>query len=168
MIISQIEMNDYPAVLALFKAVKTELGKHNNDQWKWIYPNRFTHKTDIGNGAMYGLKEGGALLAVVTVDSLQNRKYEHFPWKDRSGRSACIQRLAVHPREQGRGLGKKLLHYAEQTAISQGFTSIRIEVYETNASAIALYDKNGYEHVGEVRYPMRKSAYITMEKQLNG
>jgi hypothetical protein len=51
-------MRDYSSVLAVFSGVKAALSKEKNDQWKWIYPNRFIHKSDIQSGTMYGIKEG--------------------------------------------------------------------------------------------------------------
>ncbi|NOU96791.1 GNAT family N-acetyltransferase [Paenibacillus sp. LMG 31456] len=165
--IQKVGMEDYSAILTLFKEVKAELNKQNNDQWKWLYPNRFTHKTDIKNGSMYGIKGTNNWVAVVTLDDTQSDKYQSLSWKDTEGKVCCVHRLAVHPKQQGQGLGKKLLHYAEHLARNQGYTSIRIDVYKTNEAAIALYKNNGYEIAGEVRYPLRKSSYISMEKQLN-
>ena len=166
MLVHKVDMSDYSAVLSLFTAVKKELTKQGNDQWKWIYPNRFTHKKDIAEGSMYGVKEGNGFAGVITWDDKQHEKYANLAWKDSSGKVSCIHRLAVHPEQQGRGLGKKLLLYAEGQAKSAGCTSVRIEVYSANAGALALYEKYGYERVGEVSYPMRKHAYIAMEKHL--
>ncbi|MCR8631295.1 GNAT family N-acetyltransferase [Paenibacillus radicis (ex Xue et al. 2023)] len=163
--IQKVSIEDYSAILTLFKEVKAELNKQRNDQWKWLYPNRSTHKTDIKNGTMYGIKENNSYVAAITLDDLQSEKYKTLNWKDNEGKACCIHRLAVHPKQQGRGLGKKLLHYAEHLAHNQGYTSVRIDVYQTNAAAVALYEKNGYEKVGEVRYPLRKHSYISMEKQ---
>ncbi|WP_084654198.1 GNAT family N-acetyltransferase [Paenibacillus zanthoxyli] len=77
-----------------------------------------------------------------------------------------MHRLAVDPGHQGKGLGNFLLQYIENFAIEKGYTSVRIDVYKINETAKALYTRNGYKEIGEVRYPLRKHSYITMEKQL--
>jgi ribosomal protein S18 acetylase RimI-like enzyme len=159
-------MNDLSSVLKIFKRIKAELNKQKNDQWKWIYPNRFNHKTDIKNGTMYGITEGNEYVAVVTLDDKQSSDYRLMDWQDKKGTPCCIHRLAVDPSRQGQGLGKFLLQYVENLAIKQGYSSVRIDVYKINDAAVALYKKNGYVEVGEVRYPLRKFSYITMEKQL--
>ncbi len=41
-----------------------------------------------------------------------------------------------------------LLDFALQYAKSAGIKSIRLDVYEKNAPAIALYEKKGYTYVG--------------------
>lgn len=162
--VQQVQMKEYSSVLAVFSGVKAELNKEKNDQWKWIYPNRFIYKSDIQSGTMYGVKEGNKYVAVVTLDDKQSKGYQSLVWRDTKGKPGCIHRLAVLPGRQGQGLGKFLLNYAEKLAQDKGHTSIRIDVYKINEAAVALYKKNGYVEVGEVRYPFRKYSYITMEK----
>ncbi|GGG14981.1 GNAT family N-acetyltransferase [Paenibacillus abyssi] len=162
----KVEMRDFRSILKIFREVKMELEKQNNDQWKWIYPNRFIYKADVKNGTMYGIKEGNEYIAVVTLDNRQSNEHQSMKWRDHAGTPCCIHRLAVRPDRQGKGLGKQLLRSAEHLAKQQGYTSVRIDVYQSNATAISLYEKNGYLRIGEVRYPMRKLPYVTMEKQL--
>lgn len=42
--IRQLGISELPAVLQTFKAVKAELSKQSNDQWKWFYPGRSDYK----------------------------------------------------------------------------------------------------------------------------
>lgn len=163
----QLVLSDnLPSVLKISKKIKIDLKKQNNDQWKWIYPNRSNYKADIKNGTMHGITDGNELIAVVTLDDIQSQQYQTLNWSDKEGKPCCIHRLAVDPDHQGKGLGKLLLQYIENLAIQKGYTSVRIDVYKINETAKALYTRNGYKEIGEVRYPLRKHSYITMEKQL--
>ncbi|MDQ0060065.1 GNAT family N-acetyltransferase [Paenibacillus harenae] len=162
----QVQMGSLPSVLKIFRRAKSELKNQKNDQWKWIYPNRSNYKADLRNGSMYGISYGDELIAVVTLDNMQSKQYQLISWNDKDGKPCCIHRLAVDPSHQGKGLGKALLQYIENFAIRNGYTSVRIDVYKINETAKALYIRNGYEERGEVRYPMRKHTYVTMEKQL--
>lgn len=49
---------------------------------------------------------------------------------------------------RGQGIGKKLMHAAIQQAEQKGLTRIELTVREQNKSAIAMYEKFGFEKEG--------------------
>ena len=55
-----------------------------------------------------------------------------------------IENVAVSPTLQGRGLGRKLMAHAEQLAVSQGQTEIRLYTNKMFAENVQLYRKLGY------------------------
>ena len=61
---------------------------------------------------------------------------------------ADITNVAVDPRFRRFGIGKKLLKSAEKGATERKCESITLEVRISNAAAISLYEKSGYERVG--------------------
>ncbi|AHV98813.1 GNAT family N-acetyltransferase [Paenibacillus sabinae] len=130
-----VQLDNLPSVLKIFKKVKKDLKNQNNDQWKWIYPNRSNYKADIKNGTMHGITDGNELIAVVSLDEMQSQQYQTLNWNDQKGKPYCIHRLAVNPSHQGKGLGKFLLQYIENFAIEKGYTSVRIDVYKINETA---------------------------------
>lgn len=56
--------------------------------------------------------------------------------------------VAVHPDAQRRGVGAALLGALERFGEENGSISLTLEVRPSNAAAIALYLKYGYEQVG--------------------
>lgn len=56
--------------------------------------------------------------------------------------------LAGH---RGRGLGRRLLEAAIDRAWAAGLRRISLETYASNATAITLYEKLGFEHEGRKR-----------------
>ncbi|HWF94627.1 MAG TPA: peptidase C39 family protein [Xanthobacteraceae bacterium] len=64
---------------------------------------------------------------------------------------ARLYSIAVAPHKGGRGIGPMLLAAAEAVAVERGCGTIRLEVHETNATAIARYRKSGYREFG--RHP---------------
>jgi ribosomal-protein-alanine acetyltransferase len=66
----------------------------------------------------------------------------------RGSAAARLYSLAVHPRATGQGIGSRLLAAAESAARGLGATSLRLEVRVDNASAIRLYERNGYRTIG--------------------
>jgi ribosomal protein S18 acetylase RimI-like enzyme len=61
---------------------------------------------------------------------------------------ARLYSIAVAPEAGRRGVGVKLLAAAEEAALERGRTTLRLEVHERNAAAIARYHKSGYTLFG--------------------
>ena len=70
-----------------------------------------------------------------------------FYANDKGGR-AFLSFFAVEKRLEGRGWGKKLLHYSEERAIALGMNKMRLEVSDINQNAIGFYRKMGYAVCG--------------------
>ncbi len=62
-----------------------------------------------------------------------------------------LDNVAVDPGRRGRGDGRKLLEFAEQSARTAGYASIRLYTHETMTENIALYARIGFveTHRGE-------------------
>ncbi len=61
---------------------------------------------------------------------------------------AYISNIAVLPQYRRRGVGEALLTNAAQGARERGCVFITLEVRGSNAAAISLYRKNGFEEAG--------------------
>jgi ribosomal-protein-alanine N-acetyltransferase len=61
---------------------------------------------------------------------------------------AEVVTIVVDPGRRGRGEGRKLLRGALQAAAERGVSDVFLEVDETNAIALALYEKNGFIRTG--------------------
>ena len=53
--------------------------------------------------------------------------------------------VAVAPRAQGLGLGRRLLDELERARRRRGAASVMLEVRADNAAARALYERSGYD-----------------------
>lgn len=56
-----------------------------------------------------------------------------------------IENLAVLPEHQGKGLGRKLLVHAEQTAVSMGYSLIRLYTNKRFEENLNFYQALGYQ-----------------------
>ncbi len=80
---------------------------------------------------------------------------------------AQILNIAVAPQHRGHGIARKLMELAVSTARERGAEVLALEVRESNAAAIKMY-----EDLGFVRYFVRKGYYegkedaLLMEKTL--
>jgi ribosomal protein S18 acetylase RimI-like enzyme len=76
----------------------------------------------------------------------------------------CLSRLVVKQEAQGRGIGGILLEYLCDEAIRMGYREISLEVNLVNARARHLYEKHGFEVIGEGED--RYGKYLKMLKYL--
>jgi ribosomal protein S18 acetylase RimI-like enzyme len=58
------------------------------------------------------------------------------------------------------------MEFAENYAIEQRFSCIRLDAYTGNPRAIALYEGRGYERIGQTYFPRRKLPFDCFEKTL--
>ncbi|WP_433744410.1 GNAT family N-acetyltransferase [Falsibacillus pallidus] len=166
MVIQPLSRKDKKDVLTLLSEVTKDLKMNGIDQWDFFYPNRFLIEGDLKRSHMHGVREDGKLIGIVVLEDRESKKHEQIDWMIK-GRAAWIHRLAVYPDYQGRGLGKQLLHFAEDLAQQKGYECLRLDVYSGNPGAIRLYEKTGYIYRGQVHYPMRKHPYFCFEKTLS-
>jgi ribosomal-protein-alanine N-acetyltransferase len=58
-----------------------------------------------------------------------------------------VQTIAVSPRDQGRGVGAILLTWLIEQAVAQGCRQMLLEVRSDNVTAIAMYERFGFERI---------------------
>ncbi|MEJ2455076.1 MAG: peptidase C39 family protein [Candidatus Thiodiazotropha sp.] len=62
---------------------------------------------------------------------------------------ARLYSIAVRPDLQGKGVGRRLLQAAEETAWEHQRAYMRAEVRKDNAASLALFERMGYRRIGE-------------------
>lgn len=61
-----------------------------------------------------------------------------------SPRQMLLDNIAVHPDWQGRGIGRRLLEYAEAETRRLGFAQLTLYTHECMTENIAMYQRAGY------------------------
>ena len=120
---------DIPAVLAIEKELYT-------DPWTEIsFLSCLTDNTDF--------------FVVEETDGITEAVICGFAVLDRSlGIEAELHNIAVASSHQGKGLAKMLMDAIIESTRTHGADKIMLEVRASNAPAIALYTKYGFEKVG--------------------
>ena len=77
-----------------------------------------------------------------------------------------VENIAIHPRAQGRGLGRALMEFAEQEAARSGFTRMALVTHEAMTENQAIYARLGYTEVDRRAEDGYRRIY--MEKRLPG
>jgi ribosomal protein S18 acetylase RimI-like enzyme len=137
--------DDRDAVLALY----TACSKLPGCTWSYEYPTREEFDTDLLNGWLYCLKNGGGIIAVVSLGDFQELQNVGIPWGDGIRKPCELARIGVKPEHGGKGVGTYLLNQAICTAKKLHFDGIRLLVSPQNLPAAAMYRRAGFKNVGE-------------------
>ena len=94
--------------------------------------------------------------------------YNSTNWLTEDHKNLYIHRLAVHPKFQKKGIGNKLMDYAESTAKKLNFISIRLDTFSQNKSNNKFYESRGYKKLGDVFFRKQSEfPFHCYEKILN-
>ncbi|MCG8481399.1 MAG: GNAT family N-acetyltransferase [Spirochaetales bacterium] len=154
---------DLDAVFAVIQNAISAMQRDGIEQWDEVYPSRAVIAADIDRRAMYLIEVERAVAGIIVFDERQPKEYGGVSWRHR-GRVSTIHRLTVHPAFQRRGIASRLMSFAEAEIASQGYNVVRLDAYEGNPGALALYERLGYRPAGRVRF--RKGVFRCFEKRL--
>ncbi len=142
---SLAEDADREAVVALY----TACSKLPGCTWSEEYPTREEFDTDLKSGWLYCLKDGGKIIAVVSLGDFQELQSIGMPWSEDILRPCELARIGVLPHHGGKGIGTLVLNHAINTARKLNFDGIRLMVSPQNPPAVAMYSRAGFKTVGE-------------------
>lgn len=82
-----------------------------------------------------------------------------------------IGMLAVDPGQQGQGLGKRLMLFAEEELRRRGATRVQLRIVNLRTELVQFYGKLGYRATGTTAYPEPNQLsqpvhFVNMEKEL--
>jgi len=133
-------------------------------QWDEIYPNEADFRKDIEKGQMFLCDIGGRIASVFVLNRQRDDEYKNGAWHGDEDTSKELHRLCVDPAFQNRGIGVKTVLLAEDLLRKGGIKSVRLDAFSLNPYALRLYEKLGYQRVGEAHY--RKGLFYLYEKLL--
>ena len=161
---TEVVAADLPELLALKDACIAQMRGDGIEQWDEVYPDAAVFSRDLAAGTLHVLREGGDIIACVTLDTAHDPLWQGMDWSAAGEPAAVVHRLMVHPAAQGRGLAKQLMAHAESRAQAQGFRAIHLDCFTANLAALALYERLGYRRTGTAT--MRKGPFVCFEKLL--
>jgi ribosomal protein S18 acetylase RimI-like enzyme len=162
--IEPAQPQDLPHVLQIIALCTADMQQQGIDQWDDVYPNRELVEADLCAGTLFVAREDRMHVGAITLDEMQPPQFQGLPWRCTTGRALLVHRLCVRPDCQGRGIARRLMDFAETFAADHGHTCIRLDAYPANPRAISLYERRGYQRMGQVIFPRRKFAFECFEK----
>ncbi len=145
---------DLDDIAKLYEEICDYLEAHRNyPRWnKDIYPTRHDAGKGITANTLYIAKMGQKTIGTVILNHQPEEGYRNGKWltSDDYDHICVIHTLAVHPGFLKRGIGFRLLQFAERMAREEQCISIRLDVVKDNIPAEQLYRKCGYQSAGTV------------------
>ena len=155
--ISVGQLNELEAILQLTRACGQHMRDNGIDQWDEHYPDRAVLVNDLQTETLFAYREGDEILGVVVLNETQDEEYGDVSWStSEEDRNIVVHRLAVRPDQQGRGLGRKLMDFAEQWARDNRYDAIRLDTYSQNPRNQRFYTSRGYRDLGPVYLKYKK------------
>lgn len=136
---------------------------YNLDHWDNPYP-QDTLKRRINNGLVYKvIDDSGEFIGTFMLEKEYPQPYvDAAEPDDKSFR--YLNRLAITPTIQSKGIGSKVLKQAEEIAKSEGAEVMRLDFLADYEQLEGFYLKHGYKHTGEGK--TRRFTIAFMEKEL--
>ena len=138
---------DADAVRDLVRAV---YGKYVAAMGRESRPMTADYIAAIENHQVWIVEEGGEILAVLVLIAEPD--------------AMTLENVAVSERLQGRGVGSRLLVFAEAEAARQGYDEILLYTNEMMGDNAAYYARRGYEETH--REPFASTQVIHMKKRV--
>ncbi len=153
-IIERGSEKDIDGLAQLYDNLNDSLAAGNNyPGWKkGIYPVRENAEDGVANKTLYVARENGKIVGTVILNHEPEAAYHTAEWGMKADYADVfvVHTFAVHPANSGRGIGKRLLDFAQQLAAETNMKAIRLDVFEKNVPAIRLYEKCGFRYVDTV------------------
>lgn len=147
-------------VADLYDNLVSHLTKIEKNYAGWrvgIYPTRGIAQLGYDEGGLYVAQIGGKLAGTCILNCHQPQKYQEVSWSVKTEKPLIVHTLAVSHEFLGQGIAQKLLAFADELAIKEGHSSIRLDTSEQNLPARRLYEKVGYLRKGSVDLGLERS-----------
>lgn len=144
---------DLDSIKSLTEACATAMRENGIFQWNEYYPSREKLRQDIEREELFVLQEEEEILGIVVLTPEMDEEYVPIKWLAPGGNNLYIHRLATRPSVWGSGYGQKLMDFAENLAVSQGYQSVRLDTFSQNRRNQRFYERRGYKRLGNIYFP---------------
>ena len=164
MIIRKAKHNELNQIMQAYKSCVKGMIDLGIDQWDESYPNRNIIRNDLREQNYYVAILDQEIVAGIKIDQAQDPSYLEMDWHDKSNNFVVVHRLCSKTKVWNKGIGKKMMEFAELVAKERGCSSIRLDTYINNPKAIAFHQKIGYNKLGSINLKPDKDIYYCFEK----
>ena len=147
---------DLDGIEAIYDAILTreEAGPVYTNWQRGKYPTRAHAQQALDAGTLYVGEDDGFLWGVVNLNGIQLPEYDDIPWEIAAEREqvGVIHTMCIHPAASGQGRARQMVTFCEEESRRLGKTAIRLDTWEGNVPANAMYPKLGYTFAGATEF----------------
>jgi GNAT superfamily N-acetyltransferase len=147
---------DLDGIEAIYDAILTreEAGPVYTNWQRGKYPTRAHAQQALDAGTLYVGEDDGFLWGVVNLNGIQLPEYDNIPWEIAAEREqvGVIHTMCIHPAASGQGRARQMVTFCEEESRRLGKTAIRLDTWEGNVPANAMYPKLGYTFAGATEF----------------
>lgn len=151
--IRKAEEIDIEPIISMTKACAKTMVAKGIYQWNEHYPNTNVFINDIKRDELYVLEIASQVVGCIVISTYIDKEYVPIKWLTKNGTHIYIHRLAIHPAIQGKGYAQNLMAFAEQFAIENNYSSIRLDTFSQNKRNQKFYELRGYNRLGDIYFP---------------
>lgn len=148
------EISDLDRIEEIYSEIHTEeeAGRAFVNWVREVYPTRTTAEIAIKSGELFVELDGDIIVASARINQIQVAEYADADWRYAApgDEVMVLHTLAVSPKSARNGYGRKFVEFYEKYALENKCRYLRMDTWEKNSIARALYKKLGYNEVGIV------------------
>ena len=156
--IRKANLKDLHSVKKIAEACATNMINQGVFQWNEHYHSLAIFKKDIEEENLYVIDLDGIVYGCIMFSEEKDPLYNTINWLTPDRSNLYLHRLAIHPLQQKKGWGKKLMDFAENYALENGNISIRLDTFSQNLRNNTFYKARGYTRLGDV-YFVKQSTF---------
>ena len=144
---------DIDRILEITKACAKHMINKGIYQWNEHYPNKLAFEIDVNRNELYVLEIEKIIVGCIVISTFRDEEYIPVKWLTPNKNNIYIHRLAIHPKHQGNRYAQKLMDFAEQFAIENNYSSIRLDTFSKNKRNQLFYELRGYKKLEDIYFP---------------
>ena len=150
--IRKADISDLFAIKKITETCTKDLIAQNIFQWTDAYPSLEVFKTDIEQEALYAYCVSNKIVGCIMFSKEKDPLYDTVKWLTPDNQNLYIHRLAVHPENQGQGIARKMMDFAENFAEENELLSVRLDTFSKNPRNVKFYKARGYVKLGDIYF----------------
>lgn len=150
---------DIDKILEITAACANHMIANGIYQWNEHYPNKKAFDEDVNRNELYVLEVGETIIGCIAITNQIDGEYKTVNWLTPNKNNLYIHRLAVQPNQQGKGYAQLLMGFAEEYAIKNNYTSIRLDTFSQNRKNQKFYELRGYKKLDSIVYFPKQSTH---------
>ena len=152
--IKKCQKEDIALIAEFYDDIIEYLDNHiNYPRWIYkVYPSENSVKAMVEEESQYICISNEKIIGAFVLNAKPQGSYWKANWSQEleDGSYMVLQTLVIDHTMQRQGLASDIIEFCIDKAKSNGYKAIRLDVIPDNYPAKKLFEKNGFEYVGDV------------------